>query len=122
MSLRSDIDAALDSSADFEWSEWGRPVLDGIPAKPAVMTRYGGKQVVNGFMRHTIDVVMLYSMARRGDAYDGLEEAVDTLTELLNGVDDCYPELLGVGAVHDFKVTKDGQNTYIGATVPCVGV
>ena len=121
MSLRSDIAAALDASDDFEYSEWGRPVLDGIPTKPAVMTRYGGRQVVNGFLRHTVDVVMLYNTARRSDAYDGLEDAVDDLTEVLNGVDDCYPELLAVEAIHGFKVTDKGQNTYVGATVSCVG-
>ena len=28
MSLRSDIADALDASDDFEYSEWGQPVLD----------------------------------------------------------------------------------------------
>ena len=121
MSLRSDIAAALDASDDFEYSEWGRPVLDGMPAKPAVMTRYGGKQVVEGFLRHTVEVVMFYNLARRSDAYDGLEDAVDTLTAVLNGVDDCYPELLSVTAIHDFKVTDKAQNAYVGASVSCVG-
>ena len=121
MTLRSDIAVALEASAGFEYSEWGHPVLDGMPTKPAVMTRYGGRQVVNGFLRHVVDVVMLYNMSRRADAYDGLEEAVDTLTEVLNGVDDCYPELLAVEAVHSFQITPKGQNTYVGASVPCVG-
>ena len=77
--------------------------------------------MINGFLRHTVDVVMLYNVSVRSDAYDGLEEAVDDLTEVLNGVDDCYPELLAVEAIHGFKVTDKGQNSYVGATVSCVG-
>ena len=130
MSLRSDIGAALDASDDFAYSEWGHPVLDGLPTKPAVMTRYGGRQVVNGFMRPVVEVVLLYNMVQKSDAYDGLEEAVDTLTEVLNDVVDCYPELLPVTALHDFEVvrrsaqssrTTKAVNTYVGAIVRCLG-
>ena len=32
------------------------------------MTRYGGRQVLNGFMRHAIEVWMLYNMTRRDGA------------------------------------------------------
>ena len=128
MSLRSDIGVALDASAAFEYSEWGAPVLDGIPAKPAVMTRYGGRQIVNGFARHAIEVVVLYNMTKRADAYDGLEGAVDDLIDVLNGVDDCYPELQAVAALHDFEVVPRSKqkavkvvNAYVGAVVRCVG-
>ena len=48
------------------------------------MARYGGRQVVNGFARHVIEVVMLYNTVTRSDAYDGLEDAVDTLLDVLN--------------------------------------
>ena len=134
MSLRSDIGLRPRSQRRLSRiPSGGHPVLDGIPAKPAVMTRYGGRQVVNGFMRHVVDVVMLYNMTtplrrlrwprgRRGRRS----------SEVLNGVDDCYPELLPVGALHEFKVIAQGEsrrrrvktlveNTYVGATVPCLG-
>ena len=121
MSLRSDIDVTLEARLDFAWSEWGAPVLDSLPVQPAVMTRYGGRQVVDGFMRHVVEVVMLYNMTKRTNAYDGLEDAVDDLVDILNSVDDCYPELLSVAPLHDYKVTAKGLNTYVGAIVNCVG-
>ena len=54
----------------------------------------------------------------------------DALTEVLNGVNDCYPELLAVEPVHSFEVVPrpaqttrgaKAANTYVGATVPCLG-
>ena len=121
MSLRSEIGDALEASADFAYTEWGSPKLEGLPATPAVMTRYGGRQVVEGFARHVVEVVMLYNMVHRVDAYDGLEEAVDDLIDLLNGVDDCYPELNDIQPLHAYKVTPKAQNVYVGAVAMCVG-
>ena len=122
MSLRSDIETALAASASFSHSVWGEPTLKGLPDKPAVMTRYGGKQVVNGDHRPIVEVFLVYRPSTSSQAYDGLEDMVDLLIAELNDVDDCYPELLPVRVLHDLVVVKYGSQRYVSAIVSCVGI
>ena len=56
--LKARLDAALEPSSLFAWTEWGIPTLTGLkadPRVPAIMVAYGGATVVGDF-RHAAQV------------------------------------------------------------------
>ena len=115
MSLQSDIDDALKASSEFKWSNWGVPDLSAPRVTGAVMTRYGGRSPINARARTVVEVALLWSTTADPEAYLGLDDAVEALLDLLYGVNNAYPELLPVDAIHDWTPVKGGRNTYVGA-------
>ena len=118
MSLRSDLDAAFDTSDVFTLTVPRGPDVGSVPL---AFTRYGGRQEE----RNIVEVVILTGPVRQGDPYidsDDVdtEERVEQALEVIYGVEGAFPEELPIQPVHNWVVGKDGR-AMVGALIRVLG-
>ena len=121
--LKQRIETALRDDGRWPVGSWGTPV-QGRP--PIVFVRYSGSRIIDGLRRRRVELVMMIAPANSGEwnTGGGVETLEDQLVELLNGVDDCYPELEPIAAVYDYPFPGKRQwerTDWVALIVPCYG-
>ncbi|WP_419923564.1 hypothetical protein [Candidatus Poriferisocius sp.] len=122
MGLKGRIDTALATDGRWTFSPWQAPELRGLSTKPVVSTRYVGTVALANRRRVAVVVRIIFGPAESSEWAEGDDIQLwdERLTDALNQVEDCFPELLSSHVDYDHRVAGT-RRPYIAATIRAVG-